>query len=166
MAEGGAGRNPDVLGGPDGLTLALSLREVRVYRSSLARSGSHPGWYVVSVGLESVAAAILPAVEGGILPAGPEVRNGGAFPKPDTHAGGHDARPYGTQDAHRVQNFVPYGTRFCTRCEQTGMSVAKQVPWLLSRVASFRPRTPTVFRPKAQGWRQRLPWVNQKRKQP
>jgi len=35
--------------------------------------------YVFSVGFTSVAAAIFAAVEGGILPPGPEVRNGSDF---------------------------------------------------------------------------------------
>ena len=38
-----------------------------------------PIGYVLSVGFTSVAAAILPAVEGGILPPLPEVRNGSDF---------------------------------------------------------------------------------------
>ena len=36
-------------------------------------------WYVFGVGFTSVAAAILAAVEGGILPPGPELRNASDF---------------------------------------------------------------------------------------
>jgi hypothetical protein len=42
-------------------------------------AGRVPSRYVFRVGFTSVAAAILAAVEGGILPPGPEVRNGSDF---------------------------------------------------------------------------------------
>ena len=57
--------------------------------------------YVLTVGSRCVAAAILAAVEGGILPPGPEVRNGSDFRKPHAHSAGQDALLYGRQDACR-----------------------------------------------------------------
>ena len=64
-------------------------------------------WYVLSVGFTSVAAAILAAVEGGILPPGPEVGNGSDPPKPHAQSAGQDARLYGRQDACRYAEHIP-----------------------------------------------------------
>ena len=60
-----------------------------------------------SVGFTSVAAAILAAVEGGILPPGLEVRNGSALRKPHAHSAAQDARLYGRQDACRCSKQIP-----------------------------------------------------------
>jgi len=56
---------------------------------------------VFTVGSRSVAAAILAAVEGGILPPGSRRQIASAFPGPYAISAGQDARLYGRQDACR-----------------------------------------------------------------
>ena len=56
---------------------------------------------------QTVAAAILAAVEGGILPPGPDALRRKCLPKSRATSAGPDARLYGRQDACRYGKHIP-----------------------------------------------------------
>src|SRR5204863_5299363 len=58
-----------------------------------------------------VAAAILAAVEGGILPPGTSLRNRSCVPPLLAQSAGQDARLYGRQDACRYGKHIPFSQR-------------------------------------------------------